>query len=356
MIGIIVVGDIKLSPFSKKYTDVFDEKGIEYEIIHWNREGGEAVSENNVHTFSCRADRFGSKLKRVMPYIKFSRFARRKIKERKYEKLVVLTTQTAFILFDVLMVKYRKKYYFDYRDTSYEYIGPYSFIVNKIFSKAQFAAVSSPGFLEYIKTKTETFLSHNFQNKNYSERKMFAEKNTELPIVMGYVGVLREYDYLVKLADTFGADKRFKFVFYGAGDDVERLREYCSAYDNVLVMGAYAEKDKPKIIEGFDMICYNYPYSFVNYPAVANKLYDGLIYKKPMFSNSRTYSGRLVAEKGFGISIDQDCTDTCQKIFDYYNSFDESIFAAECEKYLGQVIDDEGRYRASIEKFADKTV
>ncbi len=350
MIGIICIGQIELSPFVKKYTSVMDEENISYEIVHWNRSGVKRENDDVNHTFSLPLDRYKSLLKKLVPFVKFRGFVKRIVREKKYDKLIVLTTQTAVMIPDVLH-KYRGRYFFDYRDASYEYIKPYSAFINRIVLNSAYTAVSSPGFRELLTDKKELILSHNFQIENYAKRVQNCEKRSGGPIVMGYIGHLREYEYLKRFADAFGEDKRFEFHIHGSGDCVEDLREYVKKYDNVKVFGAYDEKDKMDIIDTFDMICYNYPKSFVNYPAVANKFYDGLIRKKPMFGNLDTFSGRLVSENGLGISLHETEGDFTDKIYDYYREFDENVFAANCEGFLEKVIADDRTYMEKIREF-----
>lgn len=348
MIGIICAGQIELSPFVKKYIKVFEENNIEYEIIHWDRSGEERCDPSNYHTFTLPLERYSSKFKKAVPFIKFCRFVSKCVKRRKYDKLVILTTQTAIFSLGLLLGKYRKKYFFDYRDTSYEYLKPYSMLINKICNNSVGMCVSSPGFLEYIKTTAPVSVSHNFQDAYYERRKMECVGGNGEKIVVGYIGVLREFEYLKKLILQFSADNRFEFVIHGSGDCIEQLREFSKDYDNIKVMGAYKEEDKQAIVDSFDMICYNYPTSFVNYPAVANKLYDGLIMKKPLFANSRTFSGKLIKENGLGISVDENSDKVTEELYDYYTSFNREEFAQNCEKYLEKVMNDEKDYIAAI--------
>jgi len=349
MIGIVCVAQIELSPFAKKYMAVFEKNGVKYDIIHWDRSGEKREDKENVYTYTKQLDRYAPKIKKLLPFIGFSRFAEKIIKQKKYQSLVVLTTQTA-LLIPAALFKYRKRYFFDYRDTSYEYIKPYSFLINKIADFSMGMCISSPGFKEYIKTKTNMVVAHNFQDKAYAERKKTCVKKENGKIVMGYIGVLREYEYLKKMVSAFGSDERFEFFIHGGGDDLEKLKKYSENFKNVKVFGAYKEDEKQSILESFDMICYNYPHSFVNYPAIANKFYDGMLSKKPMFANSRTFSGGLIEKYALGISLDQDEADLTEKIYDYYKNFDAKEFENNCEAFLNTVIEDEKKYISEIEK------
>ncbi|UKI38161.1 MAG: hypothetical protein L6V93_09375 [Clostridiales bacterium] len=89
------------------------------------------------------------------------------------------------------------------------------------------------------------------------------------------------------------------------------------------VHGVYLEEDKYSIIENFDIMCYNYPpYSYVNDGAVANKYYDALIMKKPMFVNPKTLLGAFIERENLGVGVDEESLDISGKIYDWYKNFD----------------------------------
>ena len=353
MIGIVCAAQMELSPFIKKYTKIFDEMNVPYEIIHWDRSGEKIERAENVHTFTDPLFRYASKFKKLMPFLRFSKFASKIIKQKKYDKLVVLTTQTAVLIPNILLRRYKKRYFFDYRDTSYENKALYRKFVTKIADNSMGMCFSSPGFREYVKTKAPSVISHNFQDKHLEGRSLECVKSTDGKIRMGYIGVLREYEYLANLVEKFGKDSRFEFLIHGGGDDLDKLRTLSENYDNIKVFGAYKEEEKTDILKSFDMICYNYPTSFVNYPALANKFYDGMIAKKPMFANSATFSGTMVRDNGLGVSIDEKEENITDLIYDYYQGLDEKTFSENCEKFLVKVQEDEKEYCDIIRKIAE---
>ena len=352
MVGIVIAAPVELSPFAKKYINILEQKKIPYEIIQWIREEGKD-SGDGTYSFFEHTERYGSRLAKIMPFLHFRKYAKKIIKERKYDKLIILTTQTAFILYRLLVgKKYRNRFFFDYRDTSYEYISFYKRMIDKIIMNSAETCISSYGFRKILTDKKELVISHNFQDKYYAERVLrCAPHDASKPIVVGYIGYLRAYEYLKKIVDAFGADDRFEFHIHGHGDCEKQLADYAKKYDNVTVFGAYREQDKMDIVDSFDMICYNYPYSFVNYPAMANKFYDGLIRKKPMFANLDTFSGELVKENGLGLSLPENDTEITGKLYDYFVNFDRAEFEKNCEDFLARVLEEEKTYIEKINGF-----
>lgn len=351
MVGILFVGQMEYAPFVKNYIQSLEKNGESYEFVQWNRSGASAQGNREGITFSTEISRYDNLIKKVMPYLKFRKFLKKTIKERKYDKLIVLTTQTALMIPEVLLGRYKGKYFFDYRDTSYENLKPYKMLIDAIIKKSYATCISSPGFKEYLTNEKELLIAHNYQKENLGNRVLEYGKSENDPLKIGYIGYLREYEYLTKWVDIFGKDERFEFHIHGSGDCVEELREYSKDYQNVYVYGAYDEKDKMNIVDSFDIICYNYPKSFVNYPAIANKFYDGIIRKKPMFANIETFSGILVDENGLGISLKENECDITDKIYNYYKSFDESEFENNCNLFLEKVTTEDKYYMSKIEEF-----
>lgn len=342
MVGIILYGPFELAPYSKKYMRILDDAGIRYDLIGWRREEQIRYTGSNVYMYEGKtAKRYSSPIRKIMPSVGFARYVKKIVNEKKYDMLIVLTTQTAIVLADLLLGKYRGRFIFDYRDKSYEYIKPYSMLVNAIVGASSETAISSPWFAEVLTDKKKYIKSHNLQTEYLSYRKECCTKKAAgEALVAGYVGALRELEYHKRLIDAFGADKRFVLHTYGCGDDYEALAAYSARYDNTFVHGRYEEKDKYKIIGQFDIMCYNYPYSYVNDGAVANKYYDSLIMKKPMFVNAQTRLGSFIVENGLGVAVPDSCIGMTDMIYDWYESMDAKRFSDTCDKYLDEYIEE----------------
>ncbi len=352
MTGIILYGPFELAPYSRNYMNILKESGVKYDLIGWRREEEIKYSSGNVYMYEgSTAKRFSSALLKILPSLGYRRFVKKLIKKKKYDKLIILTTQTTVILADVLLGKYRKKYIFDYRDRSYEYIKPYRALINALVNASDEMVISSPWFAELLTDKKNYIQAHNLQNEYLSYRKdKFEKKAPGEKIIAGYVGALRSYDYHKWLIDIFANDSRFEFHTYGCGDDCDKLAEYASQFDNTFVHGGYREQEKYKIIDTFDMMCYNYPYNFVNDAAIANKYYDSLIMKKPMFVNPKTRLGDFIVRNGMGVGIDENDMNAADKIFDWYINADEEKFVRACDLCLDKYIKENKVFEEKIRK------
>ena len=352
MTGIILYGSFELAPYSKKYMKILDDANIEYDLIGWRREERVTYTGGNVYMYEGgAAKRYSSVIHKILPALGFRRFVKRLIRKKGYDKLIILTTQTGLMLFDVLLWRYRDKYIFDYRDRSYEYIKPYGALVNAIVKGSVETVISSPWFASGLTGKKEYIKVHNLQTENLEHRKAECiKKKAGEKIVVGYVGALRSYSYHKRLIDIFSNDKRFEFHTYGCGDDNDRLTEYAAEFDNTFVHGTYSEAEKYGILDTFDSMCYNYPYSFVNDTAVANKYYDSLIMKKPMFVNSRTQIGRFIAENGMGLAVDENEENITDRIYEWYNGLDPQGFVKTCDFYLDKYTKENGIFEEKISR------
>jgi hypothetical protein len=353
MVGIIFLGEINLCPFLNKYVDSLKQNHMDYEIISWDR-GGQSSGEyqpEHVHVFRKNSKKMVNPIFKVKDFMLFAKFAKVIINEKKYDKLVILTTLTGMLLYPLLMGKYKKKFIFDYRDVSYEFLPFYRHFLKRIIDASAFTCISSLGFKKYLPKENDYIMAHNFKYSDLKKTNTAYESNRELPIHISYIGVLRESEYLKQLIHTFGGDERFLLSIHGGGNNELELRECASQYHNVICTGKYEGDEKIELINQSDILCYNYPCSFINDPALANKYYDGLIFKRPFFANIDTYSGNLIAEQGVGIGLHYEDPQIPQKLFDYYQSIDEQQFLKKTEKILENVIKEDGAYIDKINQF-----
>ena len=352
MVGIVFLGDVLLCPYMKKYTDALRAAGEEYEIICWDRERNSNLkSAEGMHIYRRDLERLINPVLKISAFLGFKRFAESVIKNRKYDKLIVFTTMTAVLLYRLLVKKYKKRFIFDYRDASYENLPVFTKILDKIISASAFTSVSSKGFLEFLPKGHDYVISHNFSYSDIERKSSSLVKNTSGVINVGYIGILRESNYLKEMMDEFGGDKRFSLNIHGYANNYEEIAAYAEKYDNVNCGGRYKPEEKAGFLAETDVIMYNYPCMFRYNYALANKYYDGIILKKPLLTNLDTFSGRLVAEKGVGCSVPYGKVKTTDALYDYYMALNPEKFCENAEAALSEVIAEDKSYMSRIAEF-----
>ncbi|WLR55466.1 hypothetical protein LC048_00095 [Mesobacillus subterraneus] len=353
MIGIIYVGSINRCPYLKNYTSSLDELSIEYEIISWDRSTNSqhevtGLNAKNHHVFEFQSIELRHPIFKISDFSRFGKFVNKIIRDKQYEKLVLLSTMSGVVVLRELLKNYKNKYIFDYRDASFENIKPFKWILNKIVKYSAFTSISSKGFLNILPSDGKYVMAHNCSSFETLTREKVRKNNK---VTIGYIGGLRESDYMKLLIDIFGNDNRFQFVIHGGGENLKELVDYSNDLNNVHFTGEYLEKDKKDLVKEIDIICYNYPQSFVNNFALANKYYDGLLYRKPLLGNINTYSGKLIVENNIGISLDFDDKEYKEKIYNYFVEYDVQVFEKQCDLLLEEVKKENINYKDKIKEF-----
>ena len=352
MIGIVFCNDLNTCPYIDKYLDVLNQKNISYEIIIWNRSGEKKQYPANYQVFQEKSDIFVPRWKKVGAFIRFRTFLNQIIMKREYEKLIMLSTVPAVLCYGLLTKKYRRKYIFDFRDLSYERYGFFKRLVRRIIENSYFTCISSPGFAEKLELNTYT-MAHNFRYKDWECQLEKPNLNIR-PIQLLHIGITRGEEFNKKIADIFGGDDRFEVNIVGSGNDTETFKTYIKNIPNIKVKGTYNNEDKMNYIENASMLLYYYPGDYNCDSALANKYYDGLIYKKPLIGNINTYSGKRLQDKELGISLDIDDDCFSDKVFEYVQTLDQSKYMDAVKKEMNLVIKEDAIYLARIKEFLDE--
>lgn len=353
-VGIIFIGDIRFCPYLKQYTSHLDKAHIRYDVIFWQRNQMHIEYEDKNLIIYHKASQLHKKpYEKIMDFYGYRRFLKKKLKEGQYSKLVILTTLSGVLLTGVLK-KYKGRYWFDYRDVSYEHLAPFKKLTWRIVENAYITSISSKGFKAVLPRKCNYVMSHNASMAQL-RKKVASEKKAvfEQPIILSYIGFVRNEALIKKMMDVFSKDQRFILKFYGTGPDYEAVRQYLKEkqYSNILMYGYYKEEDKAKLIQSCDMINYYYPLTKVNRWALANRYYDGLIYKKPMWVCPETYSGQLVMEQEVGIGVSLEEKTICEKLYQYYVGLDYDAFTERTKNIIEKIIEEQEIYENKIDDF-----
>ena len=330
-------------PYMEKYEDILKELDYQYDVVFFDRDStaSQVAHKGNEYTYCHKTTT--SSLKKLLPVFRYISIVKRLIRKNKYDKLVVMTTMPAVLLQSILLGKYRERYIYDYRDTTYEHFGFFRKWVDKVIDGSYFTTMSSKGYLNVLSSNPKIVFNHNLSN--ISDRRTSADDLKEKKsITLGFVGYVRYLDVNSKLIDSFKGSKRFNLLYVGTAFSDCDLQKYASSVnaDNVEVRGKYDNSDKAKIYSEIDIInsMYSLNSSEVQY-AIPNRLYDAALFVKPLMTTKGTYLASIVEENGLGFSIDPFTDDIQEKAMEYINAFDSVKFQRACEVFLRAVFEDE---------------
>lgn len=320
MIGIICFNSLRYAQFVYKYTDILDKNDIPYEVIYWNREGDSVGRGNNWIPYEKRINTFQAFHKKVFSFLGFTKFMYKTIHDKGYEKLIILTSQTAIPLFPLLIKTYKNKHIYDYRDITYENIGFYKWLVNKLVDSSYFTAISSRGFIEsqYLDNHDDRFvISHNSRDIT----PVIIKKVPSEKVRIVYWGQVRQSEFNKRICDFFGNDDRFILTYHGAGFH-EEIKAYVTerGYKNIELTGAYQLPDIEKFVKQTDVVLNMYENDKQQQPAMTVKFYDALKYGIPMLVTKDSYMSHIVLKHDIGFAVNLNNHESLNDVYNWYTN------------------------------------
>lgn len=365
MVGIIYPQDIRYCPYLGRYTEALRQAGAPFDLIWWERwetppttplpEAASGAEERHVFSRYSRMDQ--PPLGKLGDFAAYSRYVRKVIRERGYERLILLGTMSAMLLGDLLTGRYKKRFILDIRDYSYERLAFYKALEARIVDASALTCISSDGFREFLPKDRPYVLADNFTDGDIAAAKgmRFCKKSPGEPIRLSYVGFIRYFQENRKILDRLVDDERFLISYHGTGADYDKLLAYQRqrACGRLEVTGYYDfGRDKAALCERADLINNFYPHTLaIQRLATTNKYYDGLIYHRPQLVSADTFSQKLVEDGGVGCALRIDQADFANRLYDYYHQLDEDAFNQNADLAMEKIRRRDALYRERIADF-----
>lgn len=355
MIGIIFIGNLKYCPYLDKYLKVLDNSQTSYEVIFWDREYREAYYSTNYIAFKKKSNLNKHKLFKLLDFTQFAIWLDKLIDEKKYSKLIVLSTLSGIFIANTLLKRYQNRYIFDIRDYSYEGVKPFYRLEKKIIDNSYFTCISSEGFKEFLPRGYEYIMAHNFNYNDLQFQREFKKKKKGSTINVVWNGSIRYFDHQSQIIDRLKNDARFNIFYHGTGPEIDMFKNYCTSnnINNVIFTGEYQNSNKHKLLNDADILNNSYGIKKemeIKY-AISNKFYDGIIYGIPQLVEENTFKHRKVKKLKVGIGLDVRRGDFADKLYDYYFSIDEERFNFSCKKELSRILEEDKLYLSKIQDF-----
>lgn len=324
-ICLILPCNLYVIPYFNVYEDMLEKANLDYDLILWNRSLIKENCNGEIISYDKKDVANDKNPKKVFKYLGFYRFVKQTIKKNEYNKIVFLDTSacTVVLLAGFMRKKFKNRYWIDIRDYSFENIAIYKKLLKKAIDSAYCVDISSRGFLDFLPTLDNYYVTHNIDFETIKKvKKLPHVKSSEIRI--SFIGNVRYYELNKKLLLAFKNDPRFCVQFFGTGSEV--LEEFCleNNIKNVKFKGRFPYEDTPYLYQITDIINNVYGNTTMEVTtALSNKLYYSIYLDKPILVSSNTYMSKFVTHYNLGYEIDYNNVNLADDLYDWYLSFKE---------------------------------
>ncbi len=192
---------------------------------------------------------------------------------------------------------------------------PFLKLIDKeLVRQSVFTLMTSEGFKKYLNVKNATvIIQPNKVNRKLlgCDRNVLKKKNNEF--LFSFVGSIR-YEPILKFAKVIG--ERFpqhEFHFYGVANvesTKQILNELTTRYPNVKMFGVFKNPDDfERIYNNVDIVVTTYGLTFNERILDPNKLYEGILFCRPLVATEDTFLAKQVENYNCGWAIDSSTED-----------------------------------------------
>ena len=347
---IVTYDDYFNIPYIKFYEDYLKKQNHSYDIVLWNRSRQE-VEIPNAYVYKGK-DRH-SKAGKLIPFLGWRRFVLDILKKQRYDRLIILTTLPAVLLADKLLGEYKNRFWFDIRDFTYENVSFYKDLVAKLVHAAAAVSISSPAFRHFLPESDKIYLTHNISNQESAETHCNLDPNRN-PITIGFVGGIQFFEQNKLLLQQFANNPEFRLKYVGKPHLGCDLEPFCQRNNitNAEFHPAFTNDQKPAIYREIQLInCIYGNHNQVVRLLLPNRLYDCVLFKKPILVSKGTYLAEVVAQYNLGIAVDVEADDVVQAVRSYLENFDPNAFELGCRQFLERVEQEIAVYNQVLHTF-----
>ena len=343
---ILLVGfaKVKYMPYVNFYLDSIDRKKHEVHLIYWNRdlkdEDLSAYEGITMHEFRCYQEDNVSKGSKIGSFVKYRRFVKNVLRKNKIDHVILLHSMPAVLLSGTWTKKFKDRYFFDYRDSTFERYSFYQKIIWRLVRGSRATFTSSDGFRKFFPADAQdkVFTTHNILTDSLAHREY--EKSKSDKIRIAFWGFMRGEAVNREIIKRIAADDRLELHFYGREQKIAlNLKAYAAELgtNNIVFHGEYSPEERYEFVKNTDLIhnIYNTANMML---AMGNKYYDGPIFYIPQLCMKGSFMEKCASEAGIGLSCDPFCDGFTDSIVNYYSDLDREEFKKNCDAELERIV------------------
>lgn len=354
---ILIMGftKIKYMPYLNFYLDSIDAGTNEVHVLYWNRdlkeEKLERLSGCVLHEFRCYQEDDVPKFQKIKSFLSYRSYVKRILEQERFDRIFVLHSLPGVLVADHLIKKYSDRYVLDYRDSTYEGFRPFRNLIGRLVENSVATFVSSRGFMCYMpeQFKDKIYVSHNLLMDSLSHRdERTSNAVSSDKIRIAFWGFVRHVEINKVIIEKIAKDDRFELHYYGREQQqAVLLKKYAMEIGarNVFFHGEYLPEDRYRFVRSTDLIHNIYDDGNMRL-AMANKYYDGIIFRIPQLCMQDSYMAKRATQTGTGFSVNPMDENFTDQIYAVYMKLNAEEFAHHCDLELQQVLSE---YNAGVE-------
>lgn len=351
-IALVGVHNLHLMQFLYKYTDILDSHDIDYDVLYWDRDMDESIKVKPLRgkkfAYKYRMSNYQPKYKKIRGFIGCLRYFMQIIRNNRYDRIILLTTQTALPLYLFSRTVRRSKFIYDYRDVTFEKIGICRILIQKIIANSAFTAISSFGFKAVLGNSPKFLMSHNVSNLQYEP----VEKSLSDDLRIVFWGIIRQLEWNKRICDIVGNASGVTLTYHGEGE-YKDLEAYCKekGYKNIQFTGRYMMNEIPVFVRNTDILLNFYENDYKTKLTTAVKLYDGIRYGLPMLVSKDSYMADLMRDNP-AVWVADLTSFNVDRLKNWYRRLDNSVY--HYQKELQQIWMDDQLFDMKVMDFLKK--
>jgi len=207
--------------------------------------------------------------------------------------------------------------------------------------------------MRFLNKNNKIFLNHNISNIKSRDAFQIENLKQKNNINIGFLGVLRYEKENKSLIINLKESLKYRLFYIGRKYPEVDFEQFCKSNGvrNCFFFGAFENDEKPLLYKKIDIINSIYGNSSLEVScALPNKLYDCLIFKRPLIASKGTFLGEIVEKYHLGFCVDK--LDNIEKMLDeYISQFDKDKFESYTSILLEEVILDQNKIVEKIKQF-----
>lgn len=342
-VALLCPSNLLYMPYVDNYRSILDTYNIKYDIINWDRFG---IKENI--KYSYRDSKIGHK-RGILDYLKYRNYLLKNVRNNNYDKIIVFGVPIAFFIKKFLYREFAGKYIIDIRD-HHSILKYYN--MRKIIDNSSFTVLSSPGFKEWLPPNRKYIVNHNtriIRLDDFKKPVLFESDK----INISNIGSIRDYQENIDLINSLRNNNMFAMYYHGDGAVSQDILRYIdeNKIANVYFTGRYEREEEEELYDSSDLInILIYSDGINNKTLLPNRLYNSLIYGKPILAFSGSFLADTIEKYDLGLVINT-FKNIDEKICDYLINFDIERYELNRIKYFEEVITDNNIFRNELVEF-----